>query len=928
MNPIIRLCTVVVLFVATPALAQSPETTAPQPETQKQPQPQKSAAPAGETHSETPVDLTGNGFEFWPGTQYDPAVPTLEAVVGHANGARITRPSDVIRYFEALATFAPEQVKLVEYARSWEGRPLVYAVIGSKRNIARLDAVKDAVQAVADPRSTDAGAAAQLMERLPATVWLAYGVHGNEISGSDAAIMTAYHLLAAQGDPVVEKILENTLVFIDPMQNPDGRARFVHNFETTIGLEPDGSPIAAERNEPWPGGRTNHYLFDMNRDWFVLTQPETVGRVDALREWLPLVFVDLHEMGTDSTYYFAPEAVPYNPNLAKGQRDNLMLFGQNNAKWFDQYGFDYFTHEVYDAFYPGYGASWPSYYGAVAMTYEQSSARGLKARRRDGTQYDYRDTVRQQFVASVSTAEAGADNREKLWQDFYDYRVSAIEEGENEEIKSYIFPAKTDGAAARKIAGLLTRQGVEIKEATDGFTACDVTYEAGSLVVNLAQPAKRFIRTLLDRDVPVEPGFLEEQERLREKDLPDQIYDVTAWSLPLMFGADMDSCTAPITDGPFIRYEGGLVRSASLTNPGATLAFLVPWGEAPAARLAAHVFRNGLAMKSADKPFTQNGRTYPAGTLIIPVDENAEGLGETLADLARNTGAEVIGVNSGWVTDGPNFGSRNVVRLHAPKIAIAWDDPTSSYSAGNTRFVIERQFDYPVTPVRVEDLRGRDLDRFDVLILPSGGNYGDVLGSRGTTRLREWVRAGGTLVGTGRAVRWLSDPDTGLLSASRELAFRDETNGDAGGESTVPGTLITDADQLANALLPARETPDPSAGVLVKAITDADHWLAAGTKPEITVLARGGDIYAPVPRDEAYTVARFAGPDELLQSGYLWADTGAQLAYKPFVLAQDHGDGQVIAFTQDPTVRAYLDGLNVIFMNAIFRGPAHVRPAR
>ena len=874
-------------------------------------------------------------FEYWPDAQYDSAIPTLESVVGHQHGDEISSPEDLIAYFEALEAAAPDRIKVFEYARSWEDRPLIYAVIGAKEYIANLGAVRDGMRALSDPRETDATAADDLISVLPGTTWIAYGVHGNEISGPDAGALTAYHLLAAQNDPVVEKILQDTLVILDPMQNPDGRARFVHNFEITRGLEPDGSAIAAERNEPWPGGRTNHYLFDMNRDWFAMTQPETQGRIQYLREWMPLVFVDAHEMGTNSTYYFAPGSRPFNPHITGSQRAALERFGKNNAKWFDEFGFEYFTREVYDELYPGYGASWPYFYGAVGMTYEQSSARGLKARRRNGEEYGYRDTVRQQFVTSVATAESVAENREKMLRDFYAFRQSAIDEVADEDIKSYIFPAQTDHAAATKIAGLLTQQGVEVLKADSEFAACGVNYEAGAIAVNAAQPSKRLIRNLLDPNTPIAADFLEEQERLRKKDLPDEIYDVTAWSLPLMFNVEMATCDAAVA-GEFSSHEDALFVPGAVRNPNADVAFLVNWGERPAARLLAHAFRDGLAVDTNDKAFTLGGEEFAAGTLIFPVKENPTDLSKRLATFARETGANVVGVDDSWVTDGPNFGSNNVFKMHAPKIAMAWDAPTSPYIAGNTRFVVERQFDYPVTPIRSYDLAGRDLDRFDVLILPGqvtwyGGGYEDVLGSRGASRLKEWVRAGGVLVATAGATRFLADPDVNMLSIRVEEAAKPEKNGKNGvdeKERTTPGTLLASQEDYENAIAPEAESPDASSGVFIKAEVDPDHWLAAGVKPTLNVLARGSAIYTPVTLDNGVNVARFAGPEDILLGGYLWEETKQQLAYKPFVVVERFGDGWVIAFTQDPTVRAYLDGLNPIFMNALFRGPAHSRKAR
>jgi hypothetical protein len=307
-------------------------------------------------------------FEFWPGAQYDPAIPTFKKVFGHDPGERILWHSGLVKYMEALQAAAPKRVKVFDYGKTFEGRRLIYVAVGSEANIRRLDEIRAGMKKLADPRKTGEAEAKKLMASLPAVIWLGYGVHGNEISSPDAALLTAYHLLASRNDKMADDILANVLVLLVPSQNPDGRDRFVHGFEQAEGIEPDANPLSVEHSEPWPGGRSNHYLFDMNRDWIALTQPEIRSQAKALLEWFPLVYTDLHEMGADSTYYFAPEAVPYNPHLAKDQRDALTWFGKNNAKWFDKFGFRYFTREVFDAFYPGYGASWPAYYGAEACS--------------------------------------------------------------------------------------------------------------------------------------------------------------------------------------------------------------------------------------------------------------------------------------------------------------------------------------------------------------------------------------------------------------------------------------------------------------------------------------------------------------------------------------------------------------------------------
>ena len=277
--------------------------------------------------------------------RYDPEVPTARAVLGHEFGAEITAPEQAIAYLRALQTAMPDRIQVVDYATSWEGRPLAYAIIAKPETMARLTEIQADLQDLADPRGLTADARDRLVASTPAVVWLSYGVHGDEISSTDAGLRTAYHLLASRNDPGIDQILDQTIIIIDPTQNPDGRARFLNSFTAARGLQADESRYTAEHDQPWPGGRTNHYLFDMNRDWFAMTQPETRGRVAAMLEWRPMVVVDAHEMGGDSTYFFAPSAEPFNPHIVQSQRDAQDLIGRNHGRWFDRFGYDYFTRD-------------------------------------------------------------------------------------------------------------------------------------------------------------------------------------------------------------------------------------------------------------------------------------------------------------------------------------------------------------------------------------------------------------------------------------------------------------------------------------------------------------------------------------------------------------------------------------------------------
>lgn len=881
--------------------------------------------------------LANSADKMWPGSQYNSSIPTFEDVLGYDVGERITNYADMIRYFEALERVAPKQIKLFEYGRTWEGRKLIYAVIGKNKLIDNLDDFADKMQKLSDPRITDKKSAQNLIAQLPSSVWLGYGVHGNEISSTDAAMMTAYHLLAAPNEATNSKILKNTLVFIDPLQNPDGRTRFTSRYYSTVGMQHSDDRLSAEHNEPWPSGRSNHYLFDMNRDWLAITQPETAGRIRAMNHYRPLVVIDLHEMGGDSSYYFSPAAQPFNPHMTQTQIDNMTAIGKNHGKHFDRYGFDYFTREVFDAFYPGYGDSWPVFYGASASTYEVSSSRGEIFKKRTGETLTYKDTVQRHFVASISTAEGVADNHNKLLNDYYNYQTSAIKEGkENKKERVYILPNKRNIAGNHRLATLMAQHGVEVKQADSAFKQCGENYKAGAYIIDTAQPKGRFVKTTFTKQVDMAEAFVNEQERRRARKLNDEIYDVTGWSLPLMFDVDVDTC------GKAIKVANHLIKSddklmGKVTNSQATVAYLVPWGDMAAGRFLTAALQQNIILKSADKAFTlENSQKYSAGTLIIEKRSNDDDLAAKIMNIAKASGAQVQGVNSSWVTKGPSFGSGNTVTMSAPKIAMAWDNPVSSLSAGNTRFVIERQFNYPVTAIRTPSLINADLSNYQVLILPSG-NYKGTLGTNGADNIKQWVKRGGVLITLGSATQFAAEHDIALLDVKRERAFKAKQDDkskapkmieEVEGESMVEGQLLSTKGELISASENRKETPDFVAGVLANIEVDQEHWLTAGVNEKLTAIAYGNDIYAPIKLASGKNLAWFTDADNVLASGYLWEENKKQLAFKPYLIHQPMGRGMVIAFTQEPTTRAYLDGLNVMLMNTIFRAAAHARPLR
>lgn len=857
--------------------------------------------------------------------RHDPEIPDAVDGLGHEFGAEITPPEDAIAYLRALEDAAPDRIRVFDYAESWQGRTLAYAVIARPEILADLDAVRANLARLNDPRGVPQGELDRLIAETPPVVWLSYGVHGDEISSTDAGLRTAYHLVSAVDDPMVETILDNTIVIVDPVQNPDGRARFVHGFEQTRGIEADDYRYAAEHDQPWPGGRFNHYLFDMNRDWFTMSQPETVGRVDALLDWHPVVVVDAHEMGGDSTYFFAPSAEPFNPQIVRSQRAAQELIGRNHARWFDRFGYTYFTREIFDAFYPGYGDMWPTLHGAVAMTYEQASPRGLVWRRQDGSTPTYEDAVDHHFVASLSTAQAVAENRERFVRDRLAFRQGAINERAGP--RAILLDRTGNRRGAERLARLIARQGIEVDAIEGGFTACGARFRNGAYLVRFDQPAGRLARTLLEADTRLPEAFMAEQESRRARGLDHELYDVTAWSLPLMFDVDMAACSALPGQAserfdPETPIAGGVVGDAAF-------GYAIPWTDAGQAAMTAALLREGVAMRTTEAPFTVGERVFPRGTVVIQRHGQDDRLDAQVRAAAEATGGIAIGLESSWTDDGPNLGSGNFSAMVAPRIAMAWGEGTAPTSAGALRYVLEQRYELPVSVIRTARLRSADLSGIDVLILPEqgGAGYAAELGESGATALSRFVQSGGVLVGLGDATRWLASSGVDLLPVQRERAA-DAIPDDSEDGSVIAGRIIEDEEQLLAAESPRDAMPESSPGALLRVTANGDAWLSAGYDDGAFALVTGSDIYSTVPLDELTTALRFAGPDDLVGGGYLWEENRAQLAYKPFLVTRASGRGHVIAFTQDPTTRAYQEGLDLALLNAVLLGPAHARPLR
>jgi Zinc carboxypeptidase len=855
------------------------------------------------------LQVAGPVQELAPGTQYDTSIPTLEQVVGHDFGEEVTPPDQVLRYFEALAEAAPQRTKLIQYAESWEGRPLVVLVIGSAERMARLDEVKAGLSRLAAADLSEAEAEALIAE-LPVVTALMHGVHGNEISSSGAAMAEAHHLLAAQGDEAVDVILKESLVIIDPVENPDGRARFVQHNTMSRARWPNEASYSAEHVEPWPGGRVNHYLFDLNRDLFIQSQPETRGKVEIFLDFWPHVVADLHEMGGNATYFFPPTAPPENPWFGERQIALMDVFGRANASAFDSRGFAYFNRQTYDLFYPGYVDMWPMSHGALGMTYEQASARALVLRRSDGNLLTYGDGVLHHFTAAITTAETSARNRERILRDYLAFRRQGIEMGRKGPAE-YVLHSAHDPGMAERLARMLVRNGIDVREASGPVSVEGRQLPAaGTFIVPMDQPAHGFVRDLLDAHVAMDDSFIQEQIARRARRESDQIYDLTAWSQSLLW--DVEVLKADGATGA----AGASVTPdrlpTSMTLPDAVVGYLMPWGTATASAVVA-ALREGVQVRSVGGDFTLDGREYSIGTALVRISENGPDLKHTLGRIAAEHGVEVIPVDDSYVREGTSLGAGSVRSLRSPRVLLVYDEPGSTNSVGWARYVLEQRYAQPTVAVRASSLGRAKLSDYDVIVFPSG-NYSRAVSSGLVNELRAWMSDGGTMITMANSSAWATRAE--LLNTTTE-----RRGGRASGTDPDQAKTPEQPIQYLDEIVPEDEAPEQIPGAILRTILDTRHWLSAGTDGDVGTLVVGSRVFSPIALNEGTNVGRYGELEDLVLSGVVWDEARPQLANKAFLIHQRVGSGQVIAFAEDPNYRAYSEATQLLFMNAVLLGP-------
>ncbi|MFT5784656.1 MAG: hypothetical protein ACI9JE_001984, partial [Candidatus Krumholzibacteriia bacterium] len=715
--------------------------------------------------------------ELFPGATFDEAIPTQFEITGVHPGERPLRPDEVLRFFQALAEASP-LAELRQFGATYEKRPLVYLAISDAATVADLDRFREEHHTMLDPRTGDLPNSESL-SGTKAVAWFAYGIHGDELSSTDAAASMAYWLVAGTDEKAVE-LRQKLMILIDPCENPDGRTRYLAQTLSFAHRVANHDSEDLSHRAVWPWGRGNHYLFDMNRDWFSLILPESARSVEISR-WVPQMMVDSHEMGANSSYLFSPPRHPFNPHLPANARKWEQPVADAQARALDQRGYPYFTGEWNEEFFPGYGSSWVSYQGTIGILYEMSRTSGTLVRKHNGTVRTFAQAVEHQVTSSISNLDVLATNSAEILADQISSRADAVEAGNKGLVAAWVFPVNSrHPQRVIKFAERLHKQGVEVHslvgqesqsvKLTDSRTgeSKEVTLGPGSMMVSMSQPAGNLARVLLDPHVPMDAVFFRDEREYLEKGKGSRLYDTTAWSLPLMRGVEAFwSGQSPKGNWQQWQAPEGMARAAVQV---AEASYYVLDGDVDAApEQLAMLLQAGVTVRIAEKPFTIAERSFNRGSLILQREGNLDDLTSVVQQLSDRFGFIPLAVGTGDPEEGPDFGGSHFETLVEPRVGVLTGMPVAPADYGFVWHLLDQDLQLRFSALDIGGFGRVDLSRYNVLIFPpimgGTGMYRQILGEAGLARISAWVKAGGTAIGLSGGARLLADKEFDLTKA-------------------------------------------------------------------------------------------------------------------------------------------------------------------
>jgi len=836
------------------------------------------------------------------GVTFDPSIPKPSEILGFEVGFRHARASQITAYMHALAA-ASDRIHVEQYATSHGFRPLMMLVASSPDNMLRMDELRERHLQLSDPSVSES----MDVSEMPLVVWQGFSVHGNEPSAANSAILLMYYLAAAQGVEM-ERILNETIVIVDPVINPDGHDRFAHWANMHVGKNMVGDPNHREHLEIWPGGRTNHYWFDLNRDWMPVQHPESRGRIIQYHNWKPNILNDYHEMGTNSPYFFQP-GVPSRNNPLTPERtfELTQLIAEYHAEALDQVGSLYWTREVFDDFYVGKGSTYPDINGSVGILYEQASSRG-HVQDSDFGKLTFPFTIRNQFITTLSTLRAGVDLRTELLNYQREFFRTALAQAARSDVKAYVFAEPDDEARVWHLLDLLGHHQIHVYELNRNVSVDGVEFRAGNaFVVPVEQQQYRFLTSLFET---------------RTEFTDSLFYDVSTWTLPLSFNLSHAELRGRAWSQNLLGQQvdrfpdfpsGQIVRIAVDRERAASVyAYAFSWDGFYAPRALNRLLQEGIVVQTASRMFDavtgEGQKSFGFGTIVVPMGiqnpDSFSKIHELMQVIASDDAVTVYELNTGLSRDGIDLGSRNFNLLRKPEVMILGGTGVTPNDVGEVWHLLDQRYDMELSIVEIPRFNTISLDRYNTIIMVNGNYSAITTGS--AEKLRRWVSDGGTLILHRGAIAWAnrnglanvtfrgSSPDEDAsLSGSGLMRYIDETG--IRGAQVIGGSIF-------------RVNIDPS------------HPLFYGySRSQMPVFRNTGTMLEP-PSNPFAMPMQYDQANPLM-SGYISDQNKERIKGTAGIVVGGIGSGRVIMYTDNPAFRAFWFGTNKLLANSIFFGP-------
>ena len=834
---------------------------------------------------------------FFPAAQaadFDPAVPTPEQFLGYPIGSHYTRSDQIVAYLRELDRVS-DRVGTRVIGTTYEARPQLVATITAVENQQNLPQIHAQRRGLTDPTLP-----APDYAKLPVVVSLNFGVHGNESSSSEAALLLAYYLTASRS-PETQRWLREAVVTIDPLENPDGRDRATHWFDQNKSWPPVTDPLDREHTEAWPGGRTNHFYTDLNRDWLALVHPESRARMAFYHEWYPNVLIDFHEMGTNGTYYFEPSK-PHSTENDLVPRSTYEVLNVRMAKYFagalDQLGSLYWTKEQFDNLSPIYGSTYPDFQGGVGITFEVGSSRGLAQESTNGV-VTFPFTIRNHVATGLATVRGAVEEKEVYLRAQRDFFTSALAEARKFPTKAYVFGSDQDPTLTHKLLETLLLHHVQVHELRQSVTLDKQRFTKGAAyVVPTAQPQYRIVNSLFEELTAFHDSVF---------------YDVTGWALSHAYGLPVaKQKTAVLVQGAPL----GAVppQAGGVAGGQSSYAYLLPWADYNAPRALVALQQAGVATKVAFKPFTAGSKEgvrtdFGYGTLVVPVAAQrlpADSVFRIVSRVAQRAQVSFTGVSTGFSVGGIDLGSNNVRTVPEARAALLVGAGTTASEVGEVWYHASQQLGLPLSKIELSNFGRAPLGRYSALVVV-GGVY-TALDRPAVERLRRWVQEGGTLITIKNASEWALKQ--GLVAEKLLLpaatTWADTTKG-------------APAARRADFVTQEQEGTRAIAGSIYRADVDVTNPIGFGLASRSLYVFRNGTTFLKPSRNPYATVVRYAA--QPLVSGYASKANVQKVSNSAAVVVSKLGAGRVILFADDPVFRSYWHGTARLLSNALLLGP-------